>query len=121
MIRTESGKCICPRGTQLSNGQCRKPKLECPRGTHAQKGTCVPDVRKVCPQGTVGKFPNCRVPQRTRPGLFNPNLIDPGKILKFRRQNPPAIKQQAPVPKVQGPAPKLRVVKPRIQNNPNKK
>jgi hypothetical protein len=121
MIRTESGKCVCPRGTQLSNGQCRKPKLECPRGTHPQKGTCVPDVRKVCPSGTVGKFPDCRVHQRTRPGFLNP-----GKTLKFRQQNPPAIKQKPPAPKVQSPAPKPRVVKPRvikprIQNNANKK
>jgi len=55
-----------------------------------------------------------------------PGFLNPGKTLKFRQQNPPAIKQKPPAPKVQSPAPKPRVakprvIKPRIQNNANKK
>ena len=82
MIRTQNGNCVCPRGTKLVNGQCRKPVVECPRGTRPQNGTCVPDGKqKVCPQGTVGKFPNCRIVQRVKPGFINP-----GQILKFRNR-----------------------------------
>ena len=100
-IRTENGRCVCPRGTKLANGQCRKTTVECPQGTRLKNGTCVPVVvvePKVCPVGTVGKFPNCRKPQRVRPGLtLKPNRIDPGQILRrFNKPANPAVTRTRP-------------------------
>jgi hypothetical protein len=41
-IRLDNGRCVCPRGTSLIRGACRK------------------DVPDRCPRGTVGTPPNCR-------------------------------------------------------------
>ncbi|MDS1135798.1 DUF7929 domain-containing protein [Nitratireductor indicus] len=77
-IRTKDGRCVCPRGTRLVAGACRKPEVqrECPRGTVGKFPNCRPIVRPTCPPGTVGRPPNCRkvnvAPQRVTPQLLRP-------------------------------------------------
>ena len=78
MIRTQSGKCICPKGTELKNGACRKVEQPparqckllpgqirtengrciCPRGTKLAKGQCRKTTVE-CPQGTRLKNGTC--------------------------------------------------------------
>ena len=72
MIRTQSGKCICPKGTELKNGACRKveqpPARQCkllPGQIRTENGRCV------CPRGTKLASGQCRkttveCPQGTR-------------------------------------------------------
>lgn len=70
MIRTQDGRCVCPRGTRLVAGACRKPEVQrqCPPGTTGRYPNCAPIVRPRCPRGTTGTFPNCRpVVQRRCP------------------------------------------------------
>ena len=78
MIRTQSGKCICPKGTELKNGACRKVeqppvrqckllpgqirtengRCVCPRGTKLVNGQCRKTTVE-CPQGTRLKNGTC--------------------------------------------------------------
>jgi Domain of unknown function DUF11 len=66
-IKTSSGQCICPRGTRLINGECAKRIVDpgprsCPPGLIGVPPLCIdPDsVRRPCPRGTVGRYPNCK-------------------------------------------------------------
>ncbi|MCR4269304.1 DUF11 domain-containing protein [Nitratireductor sp. ZSWI3] len=70
-IRTADGRCVCPRGTRLVAGACRRPEVrQCPPGTTGRYPNCTPIVRPSCPRGTTGTFPNCRpiVQRRCPPG-----------------------------------------------------
>ncbi|WP_244468012.1 DUF11 domain-containing protein [Nitratireductor soli] len=74
-IRTRDGQCVCPRGTRLVAGACRKPQVqrECPRGTTGRYPDCRPVVQQRCPRGTTGTPPNCRpIVQQCRllPGMI---------------------------------------------------
>lgn len=76
-VRTPGGDCVCPRGTELRGGACRKPQVECAPGSRLVNGHCQPAVRRRCPVGTTGEYPNC-VPVRRRPGV---EFITPGLLL----------------------------------------
>jgi hypothetical protein len=74
-IRTQDGRCVCPRGTSLVRGECRKnppPQCKllpgqirtedgrcvCPRGTSLIRGQCR-KVERECPRGTVLRNGRC--------------------------------------------------------------
>ena len=59
-IRLDDGRCVCPRGTRLIRGECRKVQVECPKGTVLRDGRCLTVEPLRCPRGTVGTPPNCR-------------------------------------------------------------
>lgn len=103
-VHNQSGDCVCPRGTEVINGACRKPRqqTECAPGSQMVNGQCQPIFRRRCPEGTVGRYPNCR-PMRGQPSLeLNPGLLlqqvlprrqpqveqqqDPARILKLQQQ-----------------------------------
>ncbi|QKD00757.1 hypothetical protein [Mesorhizobium loti] len=95
-VHNQSGDCVCPRGTEVINGACRKPRqqTECAPGSQMINGQCQPIMRRHCPEGTIGRFPNCR-PIRGRPSLE----INPGQLLQIlprRRQQ--TDQEQDPVP-----------------------
>ncbi len=61
MIRTTDNRCICPRGTELTKGACRKPPVveQCkllPGMIRTQAGECI------CPRGTTLRDGACRKP-----------------------------------------------------------
>ena len=49
-IRLENGRCVCPRGTSLIRGECRKVEVAVQAACPARSGT--QDGRCVCPRGT---------------------------------------------------------------------
>jgi uncharacterized repeat protein (TIGR01451 family) len=63
MIRTKQGLCVCPRGTELRNGACKKPVVDEPQcrllpgQIRTKQGECV------CPRGTELRNGACRNPQ----------------------------------------------------------
>jgi uncharacterized repeat protein (TIGR01451 family) len=87
MIRTQNGNCICPRGTELIKGVCRKPvvvdqckllpgmirttdnRCICPRGTELVRGVCrkpvVIDQCKLLPGQIRTKSGQCICPRGT--------------------------------------------------------
>ncbi|PBB80642.1 hypothetical protein CK218_14955 [Mesorhizobium sp. WSM3879] len=91
------GVCVCPRGTEVIEGRCgRFEDAVCAPGSEMIDGMCQPIIRRRCPVGTAGRYPDC-FPIRRRPGLE----IDPDLLLN------PNILQQL-VPRSQ----------PRLQRNP---
>ena len=60
MIRTKNGNCICPRGTELRNGACKRPVVEqctlLPGQIRTKNGNCI------CPSGTELRNGACRKP-----------------------------------------------------------
>ncbi|TIW91760.1 MAG: hypothetical protein E5V59_19425, partial [Mesorhizobium sp.] len=105
-VHNKRGECVCPRGTEVINGACRRPRqeVECAPGSQMINGQCQPIIRRRCPEGTIGRYPNCR-PIRGQPSLeLNPGLLlqqvlprrrpqveqqqdpDPNRILKLQQQ-----------------------------------
>ena len=85
MIRTQNGNCVCPRGTELKNGACRKveqpPVRQCkllPGMIRTQSGKCV------CPRGTELSNGQCRKPKLECPRGTHPQkgtcVPDAGKV-----------------------------------------
>ncbi|PBC05282.1 DUF11 domain-containing protein [Mesorhizobium sp. WSM3860] len=95
-VLNKRGACVCPRGTEVIDGACRRVDAECAPGSQMIDGICQPIIRRRCPVGTTGRYPDC-FPIRRRPGLE----IDPDLLLN------PNILQQL-VPRSQ----------PRLQRNP---
>ena len=58
-IRTKNGACVCPRGTEVIRGACRRAQLECAPGSRLINGRCQPIIKRRCPVGTVGQYPDC--------------------------------------------------------------
>lgn len=107
-VLNADGLCVCPRGTDLRDGACRKREIVCPKGTVLQNGTCVPidsgprcrkgqvvrngkcvnvTIEQRCPKGTVGTPPNCRTLERQKPILeINPNLVNPDVLRQLLPQ-----------------------------------
>ena len=79
-VHNKRGECVCPRGTEVIDGACRRsrPQVECAPGSQLINGQCQPIIKRRCPVGTVGRYPNCR-PIRGQPslepGLLNPNVL----------------------------------------------
>ncbi|KAA3441637.1 hypothetical protein C7I87_34515 [Mesorhizobium sp. SARCC-RB16n] len=95
-VHNKRGECICPRGTEVIDGACRKPRQqsECAPGSQMVNGQCQPIFRRHCPDGTVGRYPNCR-PIRGQPSLE----LNPGQLLQLLpRRRQPIDQQQDPVP-----------------------
>ncbi|RUU89840.1 hypothetical protein EOB59_17590 [Mesorhizobium sp. M7A.F.Ca.MR.176.00.0.0] len=96
-VHNKRGECVCPRGTQVINGACRKPRqeVECAPGSQMINGQCQPIIRRRCPEGTIGRYPNCR-PLRGQPSLE----LNPGLLLQqvLPRRRPQVEQQQDPVP-----------------------
>ncbi|MBN9219037.1 MAG: hypothetical protein J0I79_13880 [Mesorhizobium sp.] len=95
-IHNKRGECVCPRGTDVIDGACRRSRQqsECAPGAQMVNGQCQPILRRHCPEGTVGRFPNCR-PMRGQPSLeVNPGLLLQ-QVLPRRR---PQTDQQDAVP-----------------------
>lgn len=89
-VRNKRGDCVCPRGTEARGGACRKPQVECAPGSRFIDGMCQPVfIRRHCPVGTAGQFPDC-VPVRRRPGVeINPGLLfNPGVLHQLPRRQP---------------------------------
>ncbi|PBC22190.1 MULTISPECIES: hypothetical protein [unclassified Mesorhizobium] len=103
-VHNKRGECVCPRGTEVIDGACRRPRqqTECAPGTQMINGQCQPIFKRRCPEGTIGRYPNCR-PIRGQPSLeINPGLLlqqvlprrqpqvdqqqDPNRILKLQQQ-----------------------------------
>ncbi|MBZ9748977.1 DUF11 domain-containing protein [Mesorhizobium sp. CO1-1-7] len=95
-VHNKRGECVCPRGTEVIDGACRKPRQEseCAPGSQMVNGQCQPIFTRHCPEGMVGRYPNCR-PMRGQPSLE----IDPGQLLQLLpRRRQPIGQQQDPVP-----------------------
>lgn len=78
-VHNGNGDCVCLRGTQVINGACRKPRpqVECAPGSQMVGGQCVPIIKRRCPEGTIGRYPNCRA-IRQQPSLDPTLLLNPG-------------------------------------------
>ncbi|CAN7202122.1 hypothetical protein [Mesorhizobium sp. LjRoot246] len=96
-VHNKRGECVCPRGTEVINGACRRPRqeVECAPGSQMINGQCQPIIRRRCPEGTIGRYPNCR-PVRGQPSLE----LNPGLLLQqvLPRRRPQVEQQQDPVP-----------------------
>ncbi|TPN43047.1 DUF11 domain-containing protein [Mesorhizobium sp. B1-1-9] len=94
-VHNKRGECVCPRGTEVIDGACRKPRqqTECAPGSQMIDGQCQPIIRRRCPEGTIGRYPNCR-PIRGQPSLE----LNPGLLLQqvLPRLRPQAEQQQDP-------------------------
>lgn len=99
-VHNKRGECVCPRGTEVRGGACRKIRVECAPGSQVINGICQPVIKRRCPVGTVGRYPDC-TPIRRRPGLeINPNLLNPNilqQLVPRQRQRIP--QQQDPARK----------------------
>ncbi|RWM07308.1 MAG: DUF11 domain-containing protein [Mesorhizobium sp.] len=81
-VLNKRGACVCPRGTEVIDGACRRVDAECAPGSQMIDGICQPIIRRRCPVGTTGRYPDC-FPIRRRPGLeINPNLLLNPNILQ---------------------------------------
>ncbi|CCV10250.1 conserved exported hypothetical protein [Mesorhizobium sp. STM 4661] len=97
-VNNKRGACVCPRGTEVIRGACRRAQVECAPGSRFIDGQCQPVIKRRCPVGTVGRYPDC-TPIRRRPGLeINPNLLNPDIL----QQLVPRQKQR--IPRQQDPA-----------------
>lgn len=88
-VHNKRGECVCPRGTEVIDGACRKPRqdAQCAPGSQMVDGQCQPIIRRRCPEGTIGRYPNCR-PIRGQPSLeLNPGLLLQ-QVLPRRRVQP---------------------------------
>lgn len=96
-VHNGNGDCVCPRGTQVIDGACRKPRPkpeECAPGSVMINGQCQP-IRRRCPEGTVGRFPNCRA-VRPQPSLDPSLLLNPGILQQLvpKRTQPQQVQPQ---------------------------
>ncbi|TPN34694.1 hypothetical protein FKO01_11255 [Mesorhizobium sp. B2-3-3] len=91
-VHNKRGECVCPRGSEVINGACRGQQVECAPGSQMINGQCQPIIRRRCPEGTVGRYPNCR-PMRGQPSLE----INPGLLLQVLPRRMPQAEQD-PVP-----------------------
>ncbi|MDX8498424.1 hypothetical protein RFM99_08320 [Mesorhizobium sp. VK4C] len=81
-ILNKRGACVCPRGTEVIEGRCGTfEDAECAPGSQMIDGICQPIIKRRCPVGTTGRYPDC-FPVRRRPGLeidpdllLNPNIL----------------------------------------------
>ena len=90
-VHNKRGACVCPRGTEVIRGACRRAQLECAPGSRLINGRCQPIIRRRCPVGTVGQYPDCH-PIRRAPTLqINPNLLLNPNILQQPRRRPRAL------------------------------
>ncbi|RWA72802.1 hypothetical protein [Mesorhizobium sp.] len=81
-VLNKRGACVCPRGTEVIDGACRRVDAECAPGSQMIDGICQPIIKRRCPVGTTGRYPDC-FPIRRRPGLeINPNLLLNPNILQ---------------------------------------
>ncbi|MDX8478514.1 hypothetical protein RFN28_08470 [Mesorhizobium sp. VK24D] len=81
-VLNKRGACVCPRGTEVIDGACRRVEAECAPGSQMIDGICQPIIRRRCPAGTTGRYPDC-FPVRRQPGLeINPNLLLNPNILQ---------------------------------------
>lgn len=94
-VHNKRGACVCPRGTEERDGACRKPQAECAPGSRMINGQCQPIIKRRCPVGTVGQYPDC-VPVRGKPTLqINPNLLlNPNILQQFVPRRKPQVDQQ---------------------------
>ncbi|TIU04446.1 MAG: hypothetical protein E5W40_22830, partial [Mesorhizobium sp.] len=96
-VHNKRGACVCPRGTEVIRGACRRPQVECAPGSRLIDGQCQPIIKRRCPVGTTGQYPDC-TPIRRRPGLeINPNLLNPNILQQF-------VPRQQRIPRQQDPA-----------------
>ncbi|TIL29276.1 MAG: hypothetical protein E5Y85_28865 [Mesorhizobium sp.] len=87
-VHNKRGACVCPRGTEVIRGACRRAQLECAPGSRLINGRCQPIIKRRCPVGTVGQYPDC-TPIRSAPTLqINPNLLLNPNILQQPRRRP---------------------------------
>ncbi|WP_353819810.1 hypothetical protein [Mesorhizobium sp.] len=87
-VHNKRGACVCPRGTEVIRGACRRAQLECAPGSRLINGRCQPIIKRRCPVGTVGQYPDC-TPIRRAPTLqINPNLLLNPNILQQPRRRP---------------------------------
>jgi hypothetical protein len=94
-VHNKRGECVCPRGTEVIDGACRKPRQqeECAPGAQMIDGQCQPIIRRRCPEGTIGRYPNCR-PIRNGPTLeIIPNLVNPNILQLLPRRRLPVEQQ----------------------------
>lgn len=91
-VHNKRGACVCPRGTEVIRGACRRAQLECAPGTRLINGRCQPIIKRRCPVGTVGQYPDC-TPIRRAPTLqINPNLLlNPNILQQQPRRRPRAL------------------------------
>ncbi|TIW58784.1 MAG: hypothetical protein E5V54_01560 [Mesorhizobium sp.] len=82
-VLNKRGACVCPRGTEVIEGRCGTfEDAECAPGSQMIDGICQPIIRRRCPVGTTGRYPDC-FPIRRQPGLgINPNLLLNPNILQ---------------------------------------
>ncbi|MBZ9997503.1 DUF11 domain-containing protein [Mesorhizobium sp. BH1-1-4] len=94
-IHNKRGECVCPRGTEVIDGACRRPRQqeECAPGSQMINGLCQPIIRRRCPEGTIGRYPNCR-PIRGQPSLE----LNPGQLLQLLPRRQQSDQQQDPAP-----------------------
>ncbi|TPL93943.1 DUF11 domain-containing protein [Mesorhizobium sp. B2-3-12] len=94
-IHNKRGECVCPRGTEVIDGACRRPRQqeECAPGSQMINGQCQPIIRRRCPEGTIGRYPNCR-PIRGQPSLE----LNPGQLLQLLPRRQQSDQQQDPAP-----------------------
>ncbi|MBZ9738084.1 MULTISPECIES: DUF11 domain-containing protein [unclassified Mesorhizobium] len=94
-IHNKRGECVCPRGTEVIDGACRRPREqeECAPGSQMINGQCQPIIRRRCPEGTIGRYPNCR-PIRGQPSLE----LNPGQLLQLLPRRQQSDQQQDPAP-----------------------
>ncbi|MFD2054020.1 hypothetical protein ACFSQT_13235 [Mesorhizobium calcicola] len=95
-IHNKRGECVCPRGTEVIDGACRRsrPQEECAPGSLMINGQCQPIIRRHCPEGTIGRYPNCR-PIRQQPSL-EPGLLNPNVLQQLLPRRKTQIDQQQP-------------------------
>ncbi|RWK41747.1 hypothetical protein [Mesorhizobium sp.] len=87
-VHNTRGACVCPRGTEVIRGACRRAQAECAPGSRLINGRCQPIIKRRCPVGTVGQYPDC-TPFRRAPTLqINPNLLLNPNILQQPRRRP---------------------------------
>ncbi|CDX26972.1 conserved exported hypothetical protein [Mesorhizobium sp. ORS 3324] len=81
-VLNKRGACVCPRGTEVIDGACRRVESECAPGSQMIDGICQPIIRRRCPVGTTGQYPDC-FPIRRQPGIeINPGLLLNPNILQ---------------------------------------
>ncbi|WP_184872871.1 hypothetical protein [Mesorhizobium sangaii] len=102
-VHNKRGECVCPRGTEVIDGACRRsrPQVEeCAPGSQMINGQCQPIIRRRCPEGTIGRYPNCRpIRGQLEPGLLNPNVLQ--QLLPRRRTQTDQQQQGDPAGNIQ--------------------